>query len=254
MTRTRLLAALGLLVPAALGFTAAQARADGETISMVQNDPTAAVGRVTNFTASGTLNGSDAMFGFSVYIFLKDADRDPTCAATESEEAATASASAGFESYVSPGTGFYVGTGGTFTQPFKVTFTSSGNYLLCGYVNGDFSSLAGASLRGVVSSGSTTPTPTPTPTPVTTLAAPVAVRAPSITRRGHVLTCHAGTWQNAPTSLSYHWYRTRRSTSVGSRRTLTVHRSLRGRMVSCRVTARNAAGGRTAASRPVRAR
>jgi hypothetical protein len=247
MTRTRLLA-LGILVPAALGFSAAQARADGETITMVQNDPSAVVGRATNFTASGTLTAGDAQFGFSVFIFVKDPDRDPTCAATEDEEAATAVASAGYEAYVSPGTGFYVGTGGAFTQPFKVTFTGSGKYLLCGYVNGDFSSLASASLSGVVTGGSTTITPPPTP------ALPVAAGRPSVTRKGHVLTCHAGTWQNGPTSLSYRWYRAGHSQSLGSRRTLTVHRSLRGRMVTCRVTARNAAGSATAASRPVRAR
>jgi hypothetical protein len=238
MTRSRLLA-LGFLVPAAFGFSAAQARADGETITMVQNDPSAVVGRATNFTASGTLNPDDTMFGFGIYIFLKDADRDPTCAATEEEESATAIQSGGYESWVSPSTGFEVGTGPSYNQPFKITFGGAGNYLLCGYVQGDFSTFASGQLQGVVSDSATP-------------ARPVAVRAPWITRRGHVLTCHAGTWSNAPTSLSYRWYRKGRA--VGSRRTLTVHRSLKGKTVSCRVTARNAAGAGTAASRPVRAR
>jgi hypothetical protein len=149
--------------------------------------------------------------------------------------------SGGNESWISPATGFEVGAGPTFSQPFKITFTGNGNYLLCGYVQGDFSTFANAELRGVVQ-----------PDPALTPAVPVAVRAPWITRRGHVLTCHAGTWSNAPTSLSYRWYRGAKR--VGSRATLTARRSLRGRTVTCSVTAANAAGGRTATSRPVRAR
>jgi hypothetical protein len=247
LRRPRRLLALGFLVPAALGFTAAQARADGETISMVQNDATAVVGRATNFTASGTLNPDDTMFGFGIYVFLKDADRDPTCAAGEEEESATAMHSGGYESWVSPATGFEVGMGPSFNQPFKITFTGGGDYLLCGYVQGDFSSFASTSLRGVVADGSNPPAPA-------TAKAPVAVRAPSITRSGHVLTCHAGTWQNAPSSLSYGWYAKGHSRKLASHSKLTVGRSLRGRMVSCRVTAANAAGRTTAASRAIRVR
>jgi hypothetical protein len=80
------------------------------------------------------------------------------------------------------------------------------------------------------------------------------VRAPWITRRGHTLTCHAGTWSNKPTTLSYGWYVKGRTKTVASRSKLNVHRSLRGRMIACRVTARNAAGHKTASSRSVRAR
>ena len=100
-------------------------------------------------------------------------------------------------------------------------------------------------------------TPTPgstTPTTTTTAAAPVAVRAPWITRSGHTLTCHAGTWSNKPTRLSYRWYVKGRTKMVASRSRLIVHPSLRGRMIACRVTARNAAGHKTASSRAVRAR
>jgi hypothetical protein len=243
MTRTRLLA-LGLLVPAALGFSATKALAAGETISMVQDDPSAVVGRATNFTASGTLNPDDTMFGFGIYIFLKDADRDPTCGASFEEESATAMHSGGNESWISPATGFQVGMGPTFNQPFKITFTGSGTYLLCGYVQGDFSTFAGGQLRGTVTADK--------PAPVPGLAVPVAVRAPSVTRKGHVLTCHAGTWSNAPASFGFRWYSKGRA--VASGRKLAVHRSLRGRLVSCRVTAANAAGRRTASSRAIRAR
>jgi hypothetical protein len=255
----RRLLALGLLVPAAIAFSATQAHAAGETLSLVKNDPTAVVGRATNFTASGTLNPDDTMFGFDIFIFVKNADADPTCAPDFDGESATASHSGGNESWVSPASGFQVGTGPTFNQPFKITFTGPGNFLLCGYVKGDFSTFATAELRGVATPAPTAATPPATTTPpasTTTPAAtaPVAVRAPWVTRKGHVLTCHAGTWSNRPTSLSYHWYIKGRSKKVASRAKLTVHRSLRGRAVVCSVTARNAAGVKTASSRAVRAR
>jgi hypothetical protein len=266
MTRTRplrrsitlRLLALGLLVPAAIGLSATQALAAGETISLVQNDPSAIVGHATNFTASGALNPDDTMFGFDIYVFLKNPDRDGTCGATFDDESATALHSGGYESWVSPAGGFQVGKGPSFNQPFKITFTGPGNYLLCGYVQGDFSTFANTQLRGVVAPDPTVapaPVATPTPTPTTkTAAVPVAVRAPWITRKAHVLTCHAGTWSSTPTSLSYRWYVKGHSKKVASGRKLTVHRSLRGRMVDCRVTAQNAAGHKTASSRAVRAR
>jgi hypothetical protein len=255
----RRLCALGLLVPAAIGFSAAQARADGETITMTQDDPAPAVaGRATNFTASGTLNPDDTMFGFDIFVFLKDADADPTCAADFDTESAAAMHSGGNESWVSPPGGFQVGMGPTFDQPFKITFSGHGNYLLCGYVQGDFSTFASGQLRGTVAAApAVTPPPVTTPPPAiapapATPAAPVAVRKPWITRKGHALTCHPGTWSNAPTHVGYRWYA--RGRAVGSGRRLTVRRSLKGRMVACRVTATNAAGRKTATSRAVRAR
>src|SRR4051794_8453324 len=202
MTRTRSLAGpttlrrlltLGLLVPAAIGFSAATARADGETISMTQNDPTAVVGRATNFTVSGALNPDDTMFGFDIFVFVKDADADPTCAADFDTESANAMHSGGNESWVSPAGGFQVGTGSAYSQPFKITFTGAGNYLLCGYVQGDFSTFAGGVLRGVVTGGAPAP------------AKPVVVVRPWVSRKGHALTCHPGTWNNQPTSRAYRW-------------------------------------------------
>ena len=265
MTRTRLFS-LALLVPAALGFSAAQALADGETISMTQNDPAAVVGKATNFTASGALNPDDTMFGFDIYVFLKDADADPTCAADFDTESANAMHSGGNESWVSPAGGFQVGMGPSYSAPFKITFTGAGNYLLCGYVNGDFSTFASGELRGVVAAAQTTTTPgTTTPgttTPGTTTttgtvpaaAMPAVVRRPWITSKRHVLTCHAGTWANAPTSRSYQWFAKGHRTKLASGSKLTVRRSLRGRKVTCQVTAGNAAGRTTASSQAVRAR
>jgi hypothetical protein len=277
MTRTRLFT-LGLLVPAALGFSAAQARAAGETISITQNDATATVGRATNFTASGTLNPDDTMFGFDIYVFVKGADADPTCAADFDTESANATHSGGNESWVSPPGGFQVGYGPTFNAPFKVTFTGPGNYLVCGYVQGDFSTFASGELRGAVAAAPTTTTPgsgtttpgsstttpgssttttgsTTTPGDTTPAAAiPAIVRRPWVTSKRHVLTCHAGTWSNHPTSRRYRWVVKGHSKKVASGSKLKVRRSLRGRKVVCQVTAQNAAGHKTASSRAVRAR
>jgi hypothetical protein len=267
MTRTRLLT-LGLLVPAALGFSAAQAQADGETISMTQNDPSAVVGRATNFTASGTLNPDDTMFGFDIYVFVKDADADPTCAADFDTESANAMHSGGNESWVSPPGGFQVGMGPSYNAPFKITFTGAGNYLLCGYVQGDFSTFASGVLRGVVAPaampgsttpgsstpGSSTPGSTTTQGGVPAAATPAVLRRPWITSKRHVLTCHAGTWSNSPTSRRYQWFVKGHSKKVASGGKLTVRRPLRGRKLTCRVTAQNAVGRTTASSRAVRAR
>lgn len=218
------------------------------------------VGHATNFTAAGTLNPDDTMFGFDIYVFVKDPDVDPTCAADTDTEEANAMHSGGNESWVSPAGGFEVGMGPSFSQPFKITFTGPGNYLLCGYVNGDFSTFASNTLQGTVHGGSTplpTPTPTPGPTPGPTpspkLARPAVVRAPWITRKHHVLTCHAGTWSNQPTSRRYAWYVKGHGRKVAAGSKLKVRKSVRGRKMVCRVTAHNAAGSRTATSRAVRA-
>jgi hypothetical protein len=230
---------VGLLVAAALAFTAAKAHAAGESITLTRNDPTAVAGRATNFTAAGALNPDDTMFGFDIFVFLKDPTKDPTCASTFDEESATAVHSGGNETWISPGTGFQVGMGPAFDQPFKITFYGPGQYLLCGYVQGDFSTFASGELRGAVAAAATVP---------------AVLRAPWITRNRHVLTCHAGTWSNAPTSRSYRWYVKGHHKRIASGRKLRVRRAVRGRKVLCRVTAANAAGSRTANSRAVRAR
>lgn len=242
---------LGLAGPLALGFAATQAKADGESISMVQNDPAAVVGQAVNFTATGALNPADTMFGFSIYVFAKDPDLDPTCAADLATEEATAMGSNGNEAWVSPSSGFYAGTSGTYSVPFKYTFSGPGPYLLCGYVDSDFSSVASGELRGVVTAAPSTNPPGPTQP---TAAVPALVRAPRITRTRHLLICHGGVWSNSPARLSYRWYVRGRARSIASRRALVERRSLKGRHVRCRVTARNSAGSRTAATRWVRVR
>jgi hypothetical protein len=293
MTRKRSLAGpatlrrfitLGLLVPAAVCLSATAAQASGETISIVQNDPSAVVGRATNFTASGALNPDDTMFGFDIYVFLKDADADPTCAADFDTESANALHSGGNESWVAPSGGFQVGMGPSYSQPFKITFTGGGHYLLCGYVQGDFSTFAAGELRGTVADatgggggggtggggtgggggtagGGGTPGGGGTAggggtggNSLPPVSKPVVMVHPWVTRRGHTLTCHPGTWGNQPTSRSYRWFVKGHRATVGTQRKLKAVRPLRGRKVLCRVTAANVAGRTTVASRAVRAR
>src|SRR6478735_3692524 len=262
-TLRRLLPPL-LLVPTLFALSATRASAAGETLTLVQNDAGAITGHATNFTASGSLNPEDTMFGFDIFIFAKNPDKDPTCAADFDSESANATHSGGNETWISPAGGYQVGYGPTFNQPFKITFTQPGNYLLCGYVKGDFSTFATAQLRGTVAPDPATPAPTPTPAPTTptittppttTPAAtlPAVVRRPSIIRKGHLLTCRPGTWSSAPTHFSYRWSVKGRSRTIATTRKLTVRRSLAGRSVLCRVTAGNATGSATASTRAIRA-
>src|SRR6478609_10251502 len=113
MTARRLLTPL-LLAPTVFALSATQASAAGETLTLVRNDATAITGHATNFTAGGTLNPDDTMFGFDIFIFAKNPDVDPTCAADFDTESANALHSGGNESWVSPGTGFQVGAGPAF--------------------------------------------------------------------------------------------------------------------------------------------
>src|SRR6478735_9560940 len=176
-TLRRLLPPL-LLVPTLFALSATRASAAGETLTLVQNDAGAITGHATNFTASGSLNPEDTMFGFDIFIFAKNPDKDPTCAADFDSESANATHSGGNETWISPAGGYQVGYGPTFNQPFKITFTVPGTYLLGGYVEGDFSTFATARLRGTVAPDPATvapPAPTPTPAPATpTITSPPA--------------------------------------------------------------------------------
>jgi hypothetical protein len=250
-------ALLALVAPA---FCAAQAFAAGETLTLAQDDPAAVAGQVTHFTASGDLNENDTISEFHVDVFLKNPQDDATCGADLDTESATAAASGGRETSVSPPGGFSVGTGPNFDQPFEITFAGAGEYLLCGYVQGDFSTFATDDLNGSVSAApaheTTTPPPGSTPTPENkppAVGPPAVLRAPWITDRRHLLTCHPGSWSNQPTSLTYGWYFKKGRRKLGSGRTLRVRRALEGHQVVCRVTAANAAGSAAVSSGPLRA-
>jgi len=107
---------------------------------------------------------------------------------------------------------------GHFGFSVGATPTAPGTVLLCGYTDdGETQTLAGASLLLAIRPG-----------------APVNLGKPRVKRAHGRLVCRPGRWANDPTSFSHRW-------------------RARGGKVRCVVTATNAAGSATAASRPVRA-
>jgi hypothetical protein len=89
--------------------------------------------------------------------------------------------------------------------------------------------------------------------PVASVQAPVNQTRPQISGTpavGNVLTCSQGTWTNSPTGYSYAWIRNA-STTVGSASSYTVQAADAGQVLTCSVTASNAAGATTAVSDPV---
>ena len=89
--------------------------------------------------------------------------------------------------------------------------------------------------------------------PVASLQAPVNQTRPVISGTaavGNVLSCSQGTWTNSPTGFAYAWIRDS-STVVGSASSYTVQILDAGHVLTCSVTASNAAGGTTAVSDPV---
>jgi len=107
---------------------------------------------------------------------------------------------------------------GNFGFDVGVTPTAAGTVLLCGYTDdGETDTLAAASLLLDIQPG-----------------VPVNVGKPRVKHAHGRLVCRPGRWTNVPTSFSHRW-------------------RVRGGKVRCVVTATNAAGAATAASRPVRA-
>ena len=212
--RTACLAS-GCSLPAAYSaVSATQASAAGETLSLVQNDAGAVVGHATNFTASGALNPDDTMFGFDIFIFLKNADADPTCAADFDSESANATHSGGNETWISPASGFQVGYGPDVQpavqdhlhRPWQLPALRlrPGRLL---HVRDRPAARDRRARSGDLRDARADPDARTGDSDChdPRRQVPAIVRRPSITRKGHLLTCHPGTWSNTPTRLSYRW-------------------------------------------------
>jgi len=107
---------------------------------------------------------------------------------------------------------------GAFGFAVGATPTAPGTVLLCGYTDdGETQTLAVAQLLLDIRPG-----------------APVNLSKPRVKRAHGRLVCRPGRWANDPTSITHRW-------------------RVRGAKVRCVVTAKNAAGAATAASRPVSA-
>jgi hypothetical protein len=89
--------------------------------------------------------------------------------------------------------------------------------------------------------------------PVASVQAPVNQTRPAVSGTaavGNVLSCSQGTWTNSPTGFAYAWTRNA-STIVGNASSYTVQPADAGQVLTCSVTASNAAGATTAVSDPV---
>lgn len=92
------------------------------------------------------------------------------------------------------------------------------------------------------------------PVPRDRPAAPKPVKPPRVTgsaRVGRRLTCSAGTWTGAP-ALTYVWKRSGMTIEDQTKKTYTVRKADRRRSLKCTVTATNAGGKVSVASKPIR--
>lgn len=88
--------------------------------------------------------------------------------------------------------------------------------------------------------------------PNASVSAPVNTGLPAITGTatpGNTLSCSQGTWSGSPTSFAYEWRRDGGAIATGS--TYAVTLADVGHVMTCAVTATNAAGSTTAVSNPV---
>jgi hypothetical protein len=153
---------------------------------------------------------------------------------------------------------------GAFANTVAFTPKASGGWLICGYAeNGLTGTLTGAALTVDVrpapaggAPGGTPPAPAPpagtAPAPATAGAKPVNAKAPRVRRSGSRLVCSPGRWSNATGGYSYGWAVNGKRKKGADDRKLRITRALRGRKLTCSVTASNAAGAATAVSRPLR--
>jgi hypothetical protein len=131
------------------------------------------------------------------------------------------------------------GESGAFTIKVPYTPGGGGTLLVCAYseyVTDDAawgSTTAAVSGKGSSSGG----------------GVPDNTVRPYVTRHGDSLTCARGSWSGHPSSYSFRW-RLGGKTSTQRRNTLTLPAKAHGTAV-CTVTARNAAGSRSASSRPL---
>jgi hypothetical protein len=248
--RWLLVGAVGLLGPAVLAAPAgATGSYPGETLSVAQTGP-AIAGQAVNFLATGQQTDvNDYAGGFSLDVFEKDPNVDPTCAPDYWDETNNAITDPSELHFI---VGDWEGLDTTFSVPFKAVFTNPGPVLLCAYSTWITDTAASAVLTVNVTSPTSSGTPTPPPNQgsAPSVAKPLNTALPRVTRQHNKLSCSKGAWSNSPASFSFRWL-TGHHQLPGTKPSLAVSRSLRGRQVRCSVIARNGAGTTTAVSRPV---
>jgi hypothetical protein len=132
---------------------------------------------------------------------------------------------------------------GDFSVPFGLTPWAPGDYIVCAYSDDGYTNTVARAQHDLHVAGAA-------PAPPSAAAKPANTAKPRVKRAGRRLVCTRGSWTNAPTTYAYEWLVDGKP--GGATRRLSVTRHLRGHKVRCRVTASNAGGSATAASRAVR--
>ena len=221
-----------------LGVAASPALAQTYTLNL-SGPATATIGKATIIQASGS-NPPDDFFSSWLDVSAIPTSVLATCPAdylNASQVARSAYADGG--EVVVTAQRENVDAAGNWSLPFGYTPTKPGRFLLCGYTNdGATYTHTTASMTVDVSSGTT--------------ARPANVERPKLTRSRGALVCSRGRWTNSPSGYSYRWFVNGRRKRGATGRRLAITRSLRGQSVQCKVTASNAGGSKTAASRTLR--
>jgi hypothetical protein len=255
--------ALGTLVaPTAAGATGSY---PGETLALGAPANITA-GQAVTLTASGSQTDVDGYAGgFDLEVFAKDPAVDPTCASSFTGEMTTYLTESSTEQRIA--IGLWQGPDTSFDLPVKVVFDHPGPVLLCAYSEWVTDTAAAAQLTVDVAGGTPTPPPPPPPLPPTTTTTPppaqappsttppaasaqrpAIVQRPRIARHGGRLSCSRGTWANGPTTYAFSWRVDGRLHAGAHAQRLAITARLRSHVVSCAVTARNAAGAAAATS------
>jgi len=226
----RLTAVLSL-VAVALATSASAARASGFSVK-VSAPPKVVVGQPTVIEVNGTVADLRYPYWLTVVSIKPEVT---SCPANYYEGKQIANATGG-SILVSTGR-VTPDSSGSFRTPVGINPYLAGQVWICAYIHdGETVTLGSTSLLLTISPKEGAGT------------RPASIVPPQITRTTSFLSCSSGQWSNQPTRYAYAWFAAGRV--VGHSPKLKTS-GVRGRTVSCRVTASNGAGSQSAASRPV---
>jgi hypothetical protein len=233
---------IGLLIGAAPAATADGTAPDypGSNVQVAVTGPKTA-GHLIYIVAGGSnkLTSLGTPINYGLYVILVNQKLLPgPCASSMATELNNISAdqSAGrqlnFEQYNE-------GESGPFTIKVPYTPGGAGTLLVCAYTEYVTDDAAWASTTAVITAKGAP----------SGAGAPANTVRPKLSRHGRRLVCAHGSWSGHPSSYSFHWKLGGRASS-DNRSTLALPAKPHGTAV-CTVTARNAAGSRSASSAPL---
>jgi hypothetical protein len=241
--RLALCLSVGMLIGAAPAATADGTAPDypGSNVHVAVTGSKAA-GHLIYIVASGSnkMTSLGTPINYGLYVILVNQKLLPgPCAISMATELNNISAdlSAGrqlnFEQYNE-------GESGPFTIEVPYTPEGAGTLLVCVYSEYVTDDAAWASTTAVIAAKGAPPSGG---------AAPANTVRPKLSRHGRRLVCTRGSWTGHPSYYSFHWKLAGKASS-DTHGTLRLPAKPHGRAV-CTVTARNAAGSRSASSRPL---